>query len=168
MQRIDAQGRALTPALFCIMFVILSVVPLPSPGGTAGPAFVMMAVYYWTIQRPDLLPAWAVFSIGLFEDLLTGGRLGVAALTLLIVHIAVAGQRRFFLSRPFAAAWWGFMIVAGIALLLQWIASAIAFGHRAGLGSVVFQYALSLALYPAVAWLMALVQKHFVRSADDD
>ena len=67
------------------------------PGYAAlAPAFTLMAVYHWTIYRPDLLPPIGLFAIGLAQDLLTGAPIGVGALMLLLARGAVLRYRRLF------------------------------------------------------------------------
>ena len=53
------------------------------------PALALVAVYYWAVHRPSLMPAWVVFLIGLFQDLLSGGPVGVGILSLLLVFALV-------------------------------------------------------------------------------
>jgi rod shape-determining protein MreD len=53
--------NTLIPFTSTLVFVLLSVVPLQIPGfAVVTPAFALMAVYHWTIYRPDLLPPVAV------------------------------------------------------------------------------------------------------------
>src|SRR5580698_9282591 len=95
-------GR-LVPFLTTLLFAFFSVVPLNLPGfAVVMPAFALMAVFHWTVYRPDLLPLSAVFGIGLFLDLLNGTPfVGLSALIFLLARTAVLGQRRLFFERPF-------------------------------------------------------------------
>ena len=79
-----------------------------------------MAVYHWTIYRPDLLPALVLFAVGLTEDLLTGAPVGVGALMLLIARAAVLQYRRYFVNRAFPFVWSGFTLLTGVAMLGLW------------------------------------------------
>ena len=92
---------------------VLSLVPLPIAGyRMVAPAVVLISVYHWTVYRPDLLPPIVVFSIGIAQDLLTGGPFGTGPLTLLLVHLVVSSQRRFLLGKAFPIVWWGFGLIA--------------------------------------------------------
>src|ERR1051326_2111912 len=85
----NGAGRLL-PSVTLIVAALISVLPVRAPGYAAlTPAFTLMAAYHWTIYRPDLSPPWVLFGIGLLEDLLTGGPVGVTALLLLLARAAV-------------------------------------------------------------------------------
>src|SRR3546814_7245103 len=58
------------------------------------------------------MPIWAVFVIGLFQDLLTGSVIGPGIVGLLIAHALVVWQLRFFLAASFSVVWVAFMLVA--------------------------------------------------------
>ena len=65
---------SLLPVATTVLAMLLSIQPVHIPGYEAvTPAFTLMAAYHWTIYRPDLLPALALFVIGTLQDLLTGG-----------------------------------------------------------------------------------------------
>ena len=76
------------------------------------PALPLIAVFYWTLYRPDLMPPVAAFVIGLLQDILGGLPLGVSACVLVGVHAAVNTQRRFFIGKSFAVVWLGFALVS--------------------------------------------------------
>ena len=72
-QNLDIAARKLTPFLFTLALVIINLIPLHLPGYAAiSPNMVLMAVYYWALHRPSLMPAIAVFIIGLSQDFLSG------------------------------------------------------------------------------------------------
>ena len=76
-QRLDLVARMFTPSLIAVALVIVSVLPLHIPSySPVIPSLALMAVYYWVLHRPDLLPAIAVFLVGILHDILTGGPLG--------------------------------------------------------------------------------------------
>src|SRR5579863_9753559 len=103
-------GR-LVPFLTTVLFAFLSVLPLNLPGfAVVMPAFALMAVFHWTVYRPDLLPLSAVFVTGLLLDLLNGTPyVGLSALVFLLGRTAVIGQRKFFVNRAFTVVWVGFL-----------------------------------------------------------
>ena len=163
-QQIDRGARHLFPFALSVMLVILGVVPLPIPGyGLMAPAFGVMAVYYWAIHRPDLMPAIAVFALGLLQDILTGGPLGVNALVLLLVFGVMRNQRRPFLGKPFPVMWFGFLIVAPCALAVQWLVASVALDRLIPPASAGVELLFTLALYPCVTWLFVTGQRAFLR-----
>ena len=81
--RLDLLGRSFVPFLVTLMLAILMALPLRLPAlSTIMPAFTLIAVYYWAVHKPHLMPLWAVFLIGLVQDLLSGEPLGVAIIVL--------------------------------------------------------------------------------------
>ncbi len=156
---VEALGRwlkalaRLTPGLLTLLLGLMTTVPLSMSGDTSVvPFLTLMAVFYWTIYRPDLLPAWAVFSIGLVQDLLDGTLVGLTAFLLLIVHKLVLNNRRAFLGKPFGLAWIGFMVTAALVLLAGWLAHSIAFGHLLTLEEPALRLLTSVALFPLLVW----------------
>jgi rod shape-determining protein MreD len=163
--QLDRSARRLFPFALTVLLVTLSVLPLPIPGyGLVVPSFGLMSVYYWAIHRPDLMPAPAVFGIGLFEDILTGAPTGLEALTLLLVYGVMRQQRRPFLAKPFPVMWFGFIVVAPCAMLGRWLLASMLEGQIVPLEAPMVQLLLTIAIYPWLAWLLAAAQRAFLRT----
>lgn len=163
---VSRAARRLTPLLSCVFFVVLAGVPVSAAGfAVIAPAFGLMTVYYWSLHRPDLLPAPAVFAVGLFLDAVSGAPLGLNALVLLLVHGVVHSQRRFFHGKSFLVLWWGLMMIATGAAVVSWVLYSILFTARVDPLAVMFQLSVSLALYPALSWVLAVIQRRGVGAA---
>src|SRR4051812_19962774 len=109
LPRVNNGAARLLPTATIVLAALLTVVPVRIPGYAAlTPAFTLMAVYHWTIYRPDLLPPIALFAVGLAVDLMTGGPIGVSPLLLLAARAGVLNYRRYFINRGFAFVWAGF------------------------------------------------------------
>jgi rod shape-determining protein MreD len=146
------------PVTLTVFLVLASVLPLRLPEAAPVKAVLpLLAVYYWAVQRPDLLPLAAVFLVGLLQDILAGLPLGLSATVLLVVHGVVVRQRRFLVGRSFAVVWWGLMIAGIGALALEWALGSAFLGVAVDPAPLAFQYALLLALYPPLAWCFARV-----------
>lgn len=162
-QRLDKTGRNLAPIAVTVMLLLVGMVPLRLPSYTeVAPALTLMAVYYWGIHRPDLLRPGVVFAVGLLQDLLSGGPLGLNALTLVCVHWTVLSQRRFFLANTFALLWLGFVLIVLGAALLQWVAVCALSATLMPLAAPFFQALLTMALFPVFAWLFIRVHRAFL------
>lgn len=160
LQRDVGLINRLMPTLTAIGCVLAAVVPSHLPTFiTVTPAFALMAVYFWTLHRPDLLPFPAVFVIGLLADLLEGAPLGVSPLTLLLAYALVLSQREFLLVRGFAMIWLGFLAVAAAASALQWAVASLFYGMLVDVRAFLFQGVLTVAVYPVVSYLLASVQR---------
>src|SRR3546814_4295801 len=86
------------------------------------------------------MPIWAVFVIGLFQDLLTGSVIGPGIVGLLIAHALVVWQLRFFLAASFSVVWVAFMLVAAAALGVTWLLTSIALMTYLDPAPLFFQY----------------------------
>ncbi len=159
-QQVDTAVRLITPTLLIIILVVVSQIPLQIPN--AGPVFpdiVLIAVYYWAVHRPDLMPFWVVFLIGLLQDLLGGDALGVSSMVYLAVFWTVAAQQRFFMSRSFGVIWAGFIVIGAGVVVLSWGLHALILGRQVQIGPALFQYLTTIAAYPLLAWIFAQTQR---------
>ncbi len=162
--RVDLFARSLSPVALTVLVVMISMVPLGIPGfSPVAPLVGLIAVYYWIAHRPDLMPAWTIFMIGLLQDLLSGGRLGVSVFVLLIVFAVVAGQRRVFAAASFMKLWLIFLPVAAGAFLLSWLFNSLIADALMDLRPVAFQYLTTVAFYPCLAWAFVQAQRAFLR-----
>jgi rod shape-determining protein MreD len=148
------------PVATTVLAMIMSIEPLPIRGGAeVTPAFVLMAAYHWTVYRPDLLPAWALFTMGTLEDLLVGGPPGVTALTLLLCRAMLLPRRRDLVGRPFFWLWAGFALLAGAATLFTWALNSLLSAQLLGLRGPVFGTMLTIGLFPVASFLLGRTQR---------
>ena len=158
--RLDVLGRSFVPFLVTLLLAVLMALPLRLPAlSLIMPALTLVAVYYWAVHKPHLMPLWAVFLIGLVQDLLSGEPLGVAIIVLLCTHAFISWQRRVFLSASFGLVWCMFMLVAAAALTLMWLLACLGLMAYVDPQPLMFQYLLTVAAYPFFAWLMVRGQK---------
>ena len=84
--RLDLIARNVLPVFVTLLLVMVAMVPLRVPLLTPViPSLPLIAVYYWSVYKPNLMPVWAIFLIGLFHDLLAASPAGVGILSLLLV-----------------------------------------------------------------------------------
>lgn len=162
----DGGGTSLVPFLSTLLFVLVSVVPLQLPGfAVVTPSFALMAVFHWTIYRPDLLPLSAVFVLGLLLDLVNGTPyLGTSALILLIARTAVLTQRRRFVNRDFSVLWLGFLVLAAGTFAFGWGFVSLLSGRILGTRPFIFEAVLTVACYPVGSYLLARLHRTFLRA----
>lgn len=161
--KIDQFARQLTPFAITLMLVIVSVIPSQIPGlFKILPVLPMISVYHWSIHRPALLPAYAVFLVGLFYDGLTGTPFGLHALIFLGVQGIVLFQHRFFVSKSFFIVWLGFGLVAAIAALMGWTIMSLYHLTPLAMEPLLFQYVLTLSLFPLLSWAFMRWQQTFL------
>jgi rod shape-determining protein MreD len=166
LQRDVGLINRLMPMLTTVVCVLVSVVPAHLPAFTAvTPAFALMAIYHWTLYRPDLLPFGAVFAVGLLLDMLTGAPLGISSLVLLLAHALVLTQREHLLMRRFTVVWVGFLVVVAAAAVVQWVVVSLFYGMLLDVRAFLFQGVLTVATYPVVSYLLVRVQRTLLMRA---
>lgn len=163
-QREAGFPNKLLPFFTTLLFVGVSVVPWHIPGfAVVTPAFTLMAVYHWTLYRPELLPPTAIFVLGLLLDLLNGTPyVGTSALLLLLARSVLLGQRRFFVNRLFPMLWAGFMVTAAAVIAFEWALVSLLHGGLLGLRPFAFEAVLTAASFPVGSYLLGQMQRHFL------
>ena len=150
----------LLPVATTILAMLVSIQPIQITGYAAvTPAFTLMAVYHWTMYRPDLLPALALFVIGTVQDLLSGELLGMTALILLISRAFLLSQRRHFVNRPFPFVWAGLSLLTGGAMLLLWSLHSLLAAELLDFRSTMFRTVLTISFYPVASFLLGRSQR---------
>lgn len=146
---------SLMPTLTTLFCVFAGVIPAGIPGFSAvSPLFSVAAIFFWVVSRPNLMPPAAVFAIGLLQDVLSGGPIGLWALTLLMVQYLSLSQRRFVVGQTFVLGWIGFSAIVIGAAGLTWLGACIYYGVLFSPAAVLIQAALTILVYPAVAWIL--------------
>ncbi|MEM8988661.1 MAG: rod shape-determining protein MreD [Pseudomonadota bacterium] len=145
-------ATALTPTIFGLLGALALAVPFRFFEGFAPtPLIPLFVVFFWSLYHPDYLPAPSVFLIGLAQDFLVGGPIGLWALVYLGVHGAVLTQREFFLGRTLGVVWTGFAFAATFAAVFAWIATSIYNGKTAVVSVLTTQMAVTILTYPLFA-----------------
>lgn len=162
--RMDVLARQLTPFGLTLILVVIGVVPFHIPGfARVVPLLPLMAIYHWAIFRPELMPSYAVFIIGILQDTLTGAPIGVNAMVFLIVYGVVLSQQRFFVGKSFAIIWLGFALVAAGAAAVSWVLVSAYNVTLVEPSAVLFQYLVTLGGFPLLALLFTRWQQTFLR-----
>jgi rod shape-determining protein MreD len=154
------------PTFSTLVCVLLSLVPLGlSSTILAPPAFGLIAIFLWTLIRPDLLPAGVVFLLGLLQDLLWGGPFGLWAFVYLIAHGLTLSQRTFLIGREFGFTWVGFALVAVICSAAAWVATMLYHAQFLAPYPAIVQAVLSIAIYPLFARMTPWIMSHMAKEA---
>lgn len=162
--RMDTWVRHMVPVSVTMFLLLLTAIPTHLPGFAGiAPMLPLMGVYYWAIYRPDLLPAWVAFLIGCLYDIMAGTPLGVNALVLLLVQGVAASQRKFFLGKSFVVAWWAFGLLAAGSAGLSWLLVVILSRQVVDATPVIFEYLLTMGLFPLLTWALARTQMAFLK-----
>lgn len=155
----------LLPIATTVLAALLSIEPLHIGGYAAlTPAFTLMATYYWTIYRPGLLPALALFVIGSIQDLLSGELPGITALSLLLARATVLSHRRHFVDRPFPFIWAGFTLMTGAVALFLWAVHSLVAAEFLDLHGPVLRAVLTISVFPVASFLLGRSQRALVNA----
>lgn len=166
LQRIAAFSRRLVPWASTMAFALIGVVPLHIPQfDSVVPSLSLIAVFYWTSYRPELIPAWAAFVLGLMQDALSGLPLGVGACTLTVAHAIVVAQRKFLMGKSFAVVWLSFAFVVLATVALGWALVCAYYGVILASPAIFFQAAATIGIYPILSRLLSGFQIELLRQA---
>jgi len=168
-QGLDTAARALTPTLLLVVLVFLGQLPYSLSGhASVTPYFLLMGIFYWGLHRPDLLPAVAVFVIGLMQDALEGEPFGVNAFVLVAVYWLVVSQQQHFRGRAFLVVWLGFAAAALIAGVLRWMLVSLVLGLVMTPWPIMLEYFMTVMFYPVLTVAFALAHRTLPRGATGD
>jgi len=160
VSRASSAGSSMIPQLTTLILSIVAVIPIDIPDYAAvTPDFLLIAVFHWSLYRPNDLPYSVVFAIALIEDLLTAGPVGLIELLLLLVRWTVLNNRRLFVGRTFPFVWGGFVLMAISVSFAGWLLASILAGTMQDPRSVAFRTVLTVAFYPIMTLVFARLQK---------
>ena len=132
--------------------------------GEIRPAFLLIAVYYWAVMRPETLPPLFTFLAGIALDLLAGYPLGMNALTLVAAQWITRVQRKFLLGQPFAVIWAGLAIEALAAGILQWALFSLFYLNLMSIRPALMSALLTAIVFPLTVPPLAALNRLLVRT----
>jgi rod shape-determining protein MreD len=160
-ERAEASARLIAPySLMAVLFIFNTVsFSFPLTGSITAP-LLLMAIYYWAIYRPTLIPAWIAFAAGLLVDLISGiDTVGISALVFVIVRWVMTDQRRYFMGQSFLMIWIGFTIVEITALFVEWAVYGILGSGWLPLRPLYFSALMGVAVFPIVSMLLHMTHR---------
>lgn len=157
---IDLGVRRSFPLVTTFIASLAGLIAIPAPDySQIAPAFVLIAVYCWSIWRPSLMPLLGVFLIGLFEDLMRGLPLGVTAILLLSTAAFVQSQRGFVFGKSFDLFWFVFALIAVAWLAIEWLILSSLLSDILDPTAAFFRTMITVGLLPVGAALLLAVQR---------
>ncbi|MFQ5562104.1 MAG: rod shape-determining protein MreD [Parvularculaceae bacterium] len=142
-------AKAATPTILGLFGVIALALPLRLAEGHAPtPILPLVVVFFWSIYGPNYLPALSVFFVGLLQDLLTGGPLGLWPAVYLSTQYIVLSQRSYFLGREQRVVWLGFALAAVNAGVMVWLVMSLMSSVLLPIGDLALQMLATVAIYP--------------------
>jgi len=151
-RRLDALSRLAFPAGMLVFGLFLLGLPFGIPGQAEfRPAYAMACVFFWSLYRPQSMPAPIVAIIGVLLDLLGLTPIGLWAILLLILHGITVASRRRVVPQSFMVNWAVFIGLAAGLSCLGWLAETALTMHILPLRPLAAQIVTALAVYPALA-----------------
>jgi rod shape-determining protein MreD len=160
LHRIDVIARQSVPFALALLLVLMSALPATLPVfRQAAPWWVLIAVFYWSVYRPDLMPVQAAFVLGLLQDFLIGTPPGVSALLYVVLRGCAGVIARHVTGRSFLKVWVLFAIVAASAVIARHLIMILWYEQLVDPGLAVVQLLLTVGVYPLAGWALARLQK---------
>ena len=161
VERMDWIWRLCIAHGFTFILLILNLNSYSLPfSAEVRPYFILMAMYFWTIYRPNILPPLLLFLTGLTIDLLSGiNFLGLHAAILLSIQWMIRNQRLYLMGQPFTMIWLGFALTAIAYGFSQWGTLSILSFKAHSMLPLGFSIALSILIFPLLAGLLNLIHR---------
>lgn len=134
--------------VFSILCIIMGGCSLSIGGYPLLPSLALVPVYYWLVYRPDWIPVWSLFLIGLFYDALLGNELGISSILLMSSSFLGQYVRPSLNPHLFHLIWGGFIIYSAGYLVLY---ALLTFGGF----PLLVSWGYGIILYPLLAWALS-------------
>jgi len=142
-------AKAAAPTVLGIFGVIILSLPVRFfEGALPTPVLPLVVVFFWSIYGPNYLPPVSVFFIGLLQDFLSGGPLGLWAGVYLLTQFIMMSQRPYFVGREQRVVWLGFALAATGAGVIIWLVMSLMSGVLLPIRGLIFQMIATIAIYP--------------------
>lgn len=147
--RLGLWTRISTPGVTTALFILLSAVDFRIVGfEDFFPKISLIAIFYWTIYRASLMPAWLVFALGIFEDFVFGTPFGISSLINLLFWKTTKTQKKYFLRENFWVVWAVFGFASLIFSLIAYIIYSFYYGQFIISDQIFMQWIFSSLAYP--------------------
>lgn len=149
-----------------LLLALLDLISFSMPyAGNVRPFFLLIAVYYWAVYRPTLLPPWYIFGLGLLTDILSGLPVGLSAFVLVAVQWIVRSQRLFLMGQSFLGLWMGFAVTCLIVAAMNLVLFSMVTQSLPPLGPALASVGLSICLFPAISLMLVGTHRILPRSS---
>ncbi|WDI32053.1 hypothetical protein PUV54_02465 [Hyphococcus flavus] len=141
--------RAMAPTILGVLGVLMLAAPIRLfEGAVPTPIIPLVIVFFWSVYGPDYMPSVSVFLIGLLQDLLTGGPLGLWPAVYLVTQFIVLSQRAYFLGREQKVVWIGFALASSLAGIILWLVMSLMSGVLLPMTALALQLLATIFIYP--------------------
>ena len=160
-----ALGRTLAntvPAFLTLFLILFARVPFQdSNAGMFIPVFSLIFTYFFRLHFPDIARLWFIFGLGLLEDFLSGGYLGLTSLVLLMVSALFERQRHFFLQGSFVSEIFIFAFFSLGISLLYWLLTSFIEATLIPVLPFFVQGLMTALVFPLYVFVIGRINKRF-------
>ena len=112
----------------------------------------LIAIYCWTLRRPEEVRPVTIFFLGLLQDFISGGTIGIWAFLYLTLYTVLLTQQGGFLLRSALFSWLGFLLVAFWFVIFTRFVGWVVVGTELSSVGLALQWGVSALLYPLTLW----------------
>lgn len=153
---------SIAPGVFTLFLIMVVRVPLDdSDAGMYLPIFSLAFTYYFRLHFPRSGRLWFIFLLGLLEDYLAGGYLGMTPLILLLVSALFERQRKIFLQGTFLTEIIIFTFFTGGISVVYWALTSLVEAEFLRILPFLVQGLMTALAYPVYVFLIGRLSKRF-------
>lgn len=124
------------------------------------PQIVLVAVFYWTLYRPILMPPWMIFIVALFLDAATPGLpMGTHAFSYLLVAGLLKPRRRMLMGQPFMMVWVVFIAAMAVDMMIKCLALAMLGSGGLNVTTIVINALATILAFPLLLLLLVSIHR---------
>ena len=157
------------PLLSGVFCAFLSNLPVSITGGALPPPLLaLVPIYFWCLVRPDLMTPAAALTIGIAEDIASGGPPGVWTLAFVLTYALVARQRDSFAGLSGLVAVVGFGAAASTACASAYFTIAALYWHFPPLAPILSELAMTVLFYVPTVYVAGIIHHRLVGASRSD
>lgn len=155
-------------AIWCAVTLLLALLVYATPARLTRstdlmPLLPLITLFIWSTIRPYFIPPIVIFIVGLLQDLLTGGPMGIWVFAYLLSLTIMRVRKEDATTRDMGPLWFRFVATIAIAVVFAWIAGSLANSSPAPIQPMAIEAAASILMFPLIALIS--VRKRSSRGA---
>lgn len=142
-----------------IVTIVLALVLYTAPSSVGGlpdltPSLPLIVLYIWAVRRPWFVSPPVILLVGLLQDLISGGVMGVWALAY-VAAFAIARPRSDEGAADIGPLMIRFVVLTLLAFAIAWGVGSAAIGVPAGAAPLITEAIVTIVVFPVLGWLFA-------------
>lgn len=123
------------------------------------PYFILIVIFYWSINRPSIIPPILIFGIGIIQDLISEIPIGLHSILYLFVYFLITRQRLYLMGQAYLILWLFFAMTAFGFIFCEWLFFSIRYFTFFEYGTLVASCAVTIFLYPVINYLLMMLHR---------